>query len=65
MMYCFGSSAEEEAEVAKGWTGFGPNIYITSREGWRKLLGEDQGQGIYIMLVSVRDEKGACPRHIT
>jgi hypothetical protein len=42
---------------------FGPNIYVTRREDW-KLIGEDQGRGLYIVLVSVRDEKGACPKNI-
>jgi hypothetical protein len=64
MIYCFGSSADEAAEVAKGWTGFGPNIYVTRREDWKRLIGEDQRRGLYFMLVSMRDEKGACPKNI-
>jgi hypothetical protein len=64
MIDCFGSSADEAAEVAKVWKGFGPNIYIMTRESWKKLLGEQRGVGLYTMLLCVREKKGACPRNI-
>jgi hypothetical protein len=64
MINNFGSLVDEAAEVVKGWKGFGPNIYIMNSEDWNELLGEQQGRGLYYMLVAVRNEKGACPTNI-
>jgi hypothetical protein len=64
MIDCFGSSTDEAAEVAKGWKGFGPNIYLMTCGSWKELLGEQRGVGLYTILLCVREKKGACPRNI-
>jgi hypothetical protein len=48
--------------VAKNLHGFGPNLYLRSMETWMKLLGNDEGRGVYAIIFGVRREKGAVPK---
>ncbi|KAL2065841.1 hypothetical protein VTL71DRAFT_3511 [Oculimacula yallundae] len=44
--------------------GFGPNIYLRSKGEWIELLGEENGKGVYAMLLAVRDQEGAVPEGV-
>jgi hypothetical protein len=61
MVDCFGSSADEAAEVAKGWKGFGPNIYIMTRileeTSWRAA-----GSRIIYYVALCEGEEGRVPK---
>lgn len=53
------------ATSADRFEGYGPNIYIRDLQAWNDLLGDHNGAGIYMMLLSVRHHKGAIPRKVT
>lgn len=52
-----------EAIVSK-LEGYGPNIYSRTKESWTELLGYENGNGLYLMLLSIRHQKGAIPRNV-
>jgi hypothetical protein len=50
--------------IASRLEGYGPNIYSRTKESWVELLGYENGNGLYLMLLSIRHEKGAIPRNV-
>jgi len=49
-------------DLAENLHGFGPNLYLRSVESWIKILGDDEGRGVYSILFEVRRQKGAVPK---
>jgi hypothetical protein len=50
--------------IASRLEGYGPNIYSRTTESWAALLGRENGNGLYLMLLAIKRDKGAIPRNI-
>jgi hypothetical protein len=51
-------------DIAARFKGFGPNIYIMNRFEWYRLLGLENGEGVYLILIDRRHNKGAVPARV-
>jgi len=55
----------KERDIAEGmaakFEGFGPSMYLRTRDGWCKLFG-NYGGAIYSLLLGKRHHKGAVPK---
>lgn len=52
-----------DAEViAARLGGFGPNMYSRKAVAWVGLLGDEDGYGVYNLLMTLRHKKGAVPK---
>jgi hypothetical protein len=50
--------------IASTLDGYGPNIYRRNMDDWIKILGKENGGGVYMTLLTVRHKRGAIPRGI-
>jgi hypothetical protein len=50
--------------IASTLDGYGPNIYRRNMDDWIKILGKENGGGVYMTLLTVRHKRGAIPRDI-
>ncbi|KAL2061425.1 hypothetical protein VTL71DRAFT_7698 [Oculimacula yallundae] len=57
-------SPDEATVLTERLNGCGPNMYLRTNEDWVQLLGEENGFGVYAMLLAVRRSKGAVPKTI-
>jgi hypothetical protein len=51
----------EAYEAAQKFQGYGPNIYITKQYRWKEILGDDNGMGLWFMILRYRNRRGAVP----
>jgi hypothetical protein len=56
-------AASAEAVVSR-LEGYGPNMYSRTKESWIELLGYENGNGLYLMLMSIRNQNGAVPKNV-
>lgn len=52
----------EAMALAERLNGYGPNMYLRDVREWQNLLGDDNGQGVYVMLLVARRKKGVIPK---
>lgn len=50
--------------IASRLDGYGPNMYNRNMDDWIKILGPENGGGLYLTLLTIRHEKGAIPKGI-
>ncbi|KUJ08662.1 uncharacterized protein LY89DRAFT_690711 [Mollisia scopiformis] len=55
-----GKSTEVAKELAAGFKGWGPNLYMKEWKQWNSWLGQD-GQAIFALLMEVHGQEGAVP----
>jgi hypothetical protein len=60
----FNFSPEKADATAQKFEGFGPTIYMKTRESWIEFLGEN-GRGLSGLIFSLSRKRGAVPRRIT
>ncbi|KAE8451458.1 hypothetical protein EG329_004087 [Mollisiaceae sp. DMI_Dod_QoI] len=58
-----GRSPNEAKELASGFKGWGPNLYMKEWKQWNSWLGQD-GQAIFALLMEVHSQEGAVPTSV-
>jgi len=57
-------SLGEAEDAARSFTGFGPNIYLKEADHWKEIVGENNGAGVYSLLLNRRHNPGAVAKGV-
>ena len=55
----FSMMPKEADIICAKFEGIGPNIYTTRKDRWMELLDRERGEGLYVRLLSLSNERGA------
>lgn len=53
----------ESQDLARNFDGYGPTIFVMTRQDWEHLLGRARGLGVHAMVSSSWHAKGAAPKN--